>query len=160
MRIKLFHGSSFGGLHGFESLRAPVYFTPHREIAEAYARGSVHNTQRAQGARGEPHPTIYTVAADVEPFDLRDADARGLYTDFVRKHADPEDPLPRLAAEGFIAPRTGLPAFSYAVPLWTALGASNERRSYDSVWVDEGSQGVSLAVFKLSHVRIVGEERL
>lgn len=161
----MYHGSPYFGLSddfsNFVSRKKILYFTEDYQVAKEYAlldpAGSVVFAA-AQGPDGvENSPTIYEV--NVFPsnvFDLRNVDAQSIYNKLRNKsklEADPEDWLPLLNKR---APN-GLLSW----PVETMIKKDLIRLGFDSMWIDEGSQGISLALFDhKDKVTVVNTERL
>lgn len=154
--LTLFHGSPYSNVDVSE---APLlYYTANIEIARDYALGTVAFTGKPpKGVRTEHGPTVYKVkAAGLHIFDFRRTDHQELYQhlreDFNKRLTEDENDsrLPRLASEGFISHRTGLPSYgriSVLIPLI-------KKRHFDAIWIDEGSQGTSLAIFNPRKVQL------
>ena len=154
--LTLFHGSPYSNVDVSE---APLlYYTANIEIARDYALGTVAFTGKPpKGVRTEHGPTVYKVkAAGLHVFDFRRTDHQELYQqlreDFNKRLTEDENDsrLPRLASEGFISHRTGLPSYgriSVLIPLI-------QKRHFDAIWIDEGSQGTSLAIFNPRKVQL------
>ena len=153
--LTLFHGSPYSNVDVSE---APLlYYTANIEVARAYALGTVAFTGKPpKGVRTEHGPTVYTVkAAGLHIFDFRRTDHRELYQhlqeDFNKRTEDENDSrLPRLASEGFISHRTGLPSYGRIGVLIPLI----KKRHFDAIWIDEGSQGTSLAIFNPRKVQL------
>lgn len=143
--------------NSYESRQGVLFFTPLSWVAREYASMDPNISDLTRAAqRPRAHitlsPTVYTV--EVSPariFDVREASAQEAYNEIraALRAAYPDDPdswlSPLWAKDG--SPR----AVSARGHLqWGRIGdLRNEllARGYDSMWVDEGSQGVSLAMF-------------
>lgn len=143
----MFHGSPYAGICKFTDVRPPVFFTKHFEVAKQYAEGMVFGTGRAHRAFTK-RPTIYTVElGELAIADFRSADVRREYME-LRKHAittpafNAED-LPR-SLDDLLQSRTSLPGYGNARPLSRLLAIAG----YEAAWIDEGSQDISLMVFR------------
>lgn len=99
------------------------------------------NTGKHSGAR---YPTIYTAKVVAAIADFNEGTVRELYEKqrLLTKADFLDDPLPKITSEGFIM-NSGLPSYGRVRDLKTLL----QPLGYEAVWVDEGSQGKSLAVF-------------
>jgi hypothetical protein len=136
---RMYHGSPDTGINAFTGL---VFYTPSREVAKQYADNQVFGT--GKGASGTGRIYEETVSTK-NTLDMRKQEHRALYEAARKKWnatADVDDRLPPLTSEGFVSTKTGVPSFGYAQRLLTAMP------EFDSVWLDEGSQGLSLAVQK------------
>jgi hypothetical protein len=161
----MFHGSPFSGVSTFDGWRAPIFFTQSERVAREYAGNTILGAQQHPSGQVRRSPTLYIV--DVDPgrdFDMRRQADRYLYQqlrmDAITTSDDPDirTELPKLGAEGFIMRRTGLPGFSFWRPIRKLLHDAGY--SIDSIWLDEGSQGVSLAHFKPSLVSLISSSAL
>ncbi len=154
---RLYHGSPCGK---FDTFKGPAFFTPEPRVAREYANGVLMTGRCPPGT--DRKPVVMEVEVDLgRAFDMRKDEHRRLYDELRAAHnADPEtddeDRLPKIGREGFIAPRTGLPQFSFLAPLLQMLRAAG--RDFDSIWVDEGSQGASVYVIDPGRVRVLGVE--
>lgn len=118
-----------------------LFVTPDRAVAESYARGQTY-TQSIRTANRVP--TVFTVRLrNLRTLDLRIPEHR-LQFEVLRQAfnatADPDERIPRLGSPGFIQ-RSGLPGYGHVRSIALACP------KYNSLWVDEGSQGLSLALF-------------
>lgn len=148
----MYHGSPFAELDFSTLNRGMVFLTRDRKIAESYARGRVAFTGKGDGPK---KPTIYTVFAQpTKIFDLRKEPHREIYKQ-IRLN-NPDEELPGINSEGFVMRHTGLPSFGHVGGLKTAL----PKAGFDAMWVDEGSQGLSLAVFNPKVIHIDKAETL
>ena len=159
--LTLFHGSPYSNVDVSE---APLlYYTANIEIARDYALGTVAFTGRPpKGVHTEHGPTVYKVkAAGLHIFDFRRTDHRELYQhlqeDFNKRLTEDENDsrrprlwLPPLDSEGFIMNRTGLPSYGHIRVLIPLI----KERHFDAIWIDEGSQGTSLAIFNPRKVQL------
>jgi hypothetical protein len=135
----MYHGSPCAGLN-LKSLTKGVLFLTHsKQIAKDYALGKVHFTGKCIGERS---PTVYHIRCSPHKlFDLRKPDSQEVYDRIRQEHPDEE--LPKLSSEGLIMRHTGLPSYGNIGGLKLPL----RQLGYDGMWVDEGSQGISLAIF-------------
>ena len=159
--LTLFHGSPYSNVDVSE---APLlYYTANIEIARDYALGTVAFTGKPpKGVRTEHGPTVYKVkAAGLHIFDFRRTDHQELYQhlqeDFNKRLTEDENDsrrprlwLPPLDSEGFIMHRTGLPSYGYIRVLIPLI----KKRHFDAIWIDEGSQGTSIAIFNPRKVQL------
>ncbi|TAG44444.1 MAG: hypothetical protein EAZ30_17225 [Betaproteobacteria bacterium] len=113
-----------------------LFLTQDIRVAKCYANGQVGDT-----------PTVYSILpkGNMRVLDLRDQSQRDWYkrvrVAFNKQPAFEDDQLPKLEAVGFIQ-ATGLPGYGTAGLFKLAFESE-----FDAVLLDEGSQGVSLAVF-------------
>jgi hypothetical protein len=157
----MYHGSPYGGLSSFEGTRPPIYLTPHYHIARQYAIDQgLPAAQRDPGGLSRKVPTVYKVRISPRHIiDFRDADVQARYA-ALRSRCDQSllGRCPPLDEEGFICSHTGLPMYSYARPLvklWHEGGIEA-----DAIWLDEGTQGISLALFEPSRAQILATEEV
>jgi hypothetical protein len=137
--LTLLHGSPYSNIRLVNNQL--LFFTKDRTVAVAYAEGKVFNTGKHVGVLS---PTLYTVKVTVNVANFNDDVVREQYEqqriqtrlEFV------DDPLPRINSEGFIM-NSGLPSYGRVRDLKTLL----QPLGYEAVWIDEGQQGKSLAVF-------------
>lgn len=140
---RMYHGSPDTGINALTGL---VFYTPSREVAKQYADNQVFGTGR--GASGTGRVYEETVSTK-NTLDMRKQEHRAAYEEARKKWnatADLDDRLPPLTSEGFVSTKTGVPSFGYAQRLLAAMP------EFDSVWLDEGAQGLSLAVQKPDEV--------
>lgn len=155
----LFHGSPYGGFKSFDDVRPPVFFSPHERVAREYALGKIVGAQK-KPTNSTNDPTVYKVSVSPrETIDFRNTRDRDFYVrarkEYFDAHPDDEDRFfhyPRLNAAGFISSKSDTPMFSYGQPLITLFKKAG--RNPDSIWLDEGSQDVSLAVFEKGNGKI------
>jgi hypothetical protein len=159
--LTLFHGSPYSNVDVSE---APLlYYTANIEVARDYALGTVAFTGKPpKGVRTEHGPTVYKVkAAGLHIFDFRRTDHQELYQhlqeDFNKRLTEDENGsrrprlwLPPLDSEGFIMNRTGLPSYGHIRVLIPLI----QKRHFDAIWIDEGSQGTSIAIFNPRKVQL------
>jgi hypothetical protein len=133
-----------------------LYLTQSKDVARAYAHGTVAFCSKSVGDK----PTVYSVVTrgTFRVLDLRRPEAREWYAQaracLNKQPAFEDDQLPKIGAVGFIQ-ATGLPGYGVAGLFKTAFAGQ-----FDAVLLDEGSQGVSLAVFNPAQtLTIVGEEK-
>jgi hypothetical protein len=172
--MKLFHGSPFAGVDDkFSSFdagsRGVLFFTPDRRAAREYAMMDPKYTRVLAAARRvrddiKLEPTIYT--ADVRPDRVFDTHAPGVLDEYeeIRREVrqrypnDPEEWLPRAQNEhgtGALSPRGYLNWGSAHLKQYLM------DRGYDAMWLDEGSQGISLAMFDWDgKVDVIKRERV
>ena len=134
--MRLFHGSPNDSIDAFKGV---TFFTPNRAVAEEFAKGQLAGSAKTEATA----PRVYE--ADVvlgNTLDMRTPEGKGAYAEAREawNKAHPDDRLPPVTSEGFLISKSGLPSFGYARTLLQAMPA------YDSVVVDEGSQGESYAV--------------
>ena len=139
VRQRMYHGSPDTDISVLTGL---VFYAPSRSVAQQYADNQVFGTGKGASGTGRVYEDIVSTE---NTLDMRKQEHRALY-DAARKKwntfADVEDRLPPLTSEGFVSTKTGVPSFGYAQRLLAAMP------EFDSVWLDEGSQGLSLAVQK------------
>ena len=159
--LTLFHGSPYSNVDVSE---APLlYYTANIEIARDYALGTVAFTGKPpKGVHTEHGPTVYKVkAAGLHVFDFRRTDHQELYQhlqeDFNKRLTEDENDsrrprlwLPPLDSEGFIMNRTGLPSYGHIRVLIPLI----KKHHFDAIWIDEGSQGTSIAIFNPRKVQL------
>lgn len=137
IKASMYHGSPNGGL---TELRGLTFLTNDVNVATQYAKGQVFNTGGTEDTGGK----VYRVAVSTKnTLDLRKPEHQTAYETARRiwnKAADVDDRLPPITSEGFVISKTGLPSYGRIA---TVLNAMPE---FDSAFVDEGTQGVSLAV--------------
>jgi len=149
----LFHGSPNADL---TSLQDFSFFTPNQKVAEQYAKKQVAFTGSTTDTGGK----VYSVSVSTNnTLDLRIPEHRAAYQEarakWNKQNPDPEDQLPSLGSEGFVMSTTGLPGYGRIAAVLRAMP------EFDSAYVDEGSQGVSLVVKKGSAAQILNrQERL
>ena len=121
-----------------------LYLTRDKQVALSYANGGTSFASKFSGVK---HPTLYVI--DVKTackiLDLRLPEHQRTYTAtrLVVNKLDSyqEDPLPKLESAGFISTHTQLPGYGNTPLFKQAFDM------FDGVYVDEGYQGTSLAVF-------------
>lgn len=135
----MLHGSPYSGLSFLPNQL--LFFTQSKSVAKQYALSKVFNTGKHTGVRV---PTIYTVNVMVNVANFNEGHVREQYEQqrLLTKPAFEDDPLPRINSEGFIM-NSGLPSYGRVHDLKTLL----QPLGYEALWVDEGQQGKSLAVF-------------
>lgn len=146
--ITMYHGSQTESVdwNNFKLL----FITANPKVADDYAHGRVAFTGVK---RGPITPTVYQLQISPRKiFDLRKPQCKEDYE--VVRTSNPDQELPSLRSEGFIMSRTGLPGYGHVRGMRDGL----VDLGYDCMYVDEGSQGVSLAVFQ-PHV-ITGKVKL
>lgn len=103
--------------------------------------------------------TVYSVRVNPgRTLDMRRPEHRELYDKIRRDHnssvADPDDHLPKSSSEGFLQ-RSGLPGFGHVRTILPHAA----KHGFDSMLVDEGTQGESLAVHEpQKRVRVIRKE--
>lgn len=153
--LVLYHGSPFR----FDDLRFPIYLTTQRRVAKQYATQSV--LRRRVAAPGSA--TIYTIAVNpLRILDMRLPAHRRLYEKARHQWNEvrPDRWLPSSEgrdAEGFIMSHTLLPGYGREIAILEAL--SQDGHNFDAIWLDEGTQGASLAVFR-GDLRVLNAEPL
>lgn len=151
--LTLLHGSLYKGLHF--TANQLLFFTKSLDVAKQYAKGSVFNTGKHFGVK---QPTIYTVKVKANVANFNEGRVREQYEEqrLLTKPKFADDPLPKINSEGFIM-NSGLPSYGRVRDLKTLL----QTLGYEAVWVDEGQQGKSLAVFNcLNSCKITKEEQI
>lgn len=143
-----YHGSPRAGIaDDFSNFDSDVAFlSKDLPVAQHYANVPTMGAQRGVTEGGTP--TVYEVG--VKPgnvFDMRKPEHRAIYEQIRAEHnkkaTDPDDMLPPLNSEGFVM-KSGLPGFGHTRAILPEL----EKHGFRSMLTDEGSQGVSLAVYK------------
>jgi hypothetical protein len=154
MREAIFyHGSPYGGLKDFDDVKPPVFFTKDRHVARDYAIGHVAGAQKDPGASGKKDPVVYKV--DLDPgkiLDFRDPKIKKMYEELREKEIvhvrdDMKWMYRPVDAEGFLMSGSGLPNFATTRMIMSMF--KKHGHPYDSILIDEGSQGISLAVMNL-----------
>jgi hypothetical protein len=140
----LYHGSP--RRTEFDAFKT-TFFTQDLSVARQYAKGQ---TFKVGGPTKVDTPRVYSVKVTVtKAFDMRGLPHKDLYESLREKYKEhplfEDDPLPKLSSQGFISSHSGLPTYSHVQQFKTLFQL--EKLPYDSMWVDEGSQGISLAVF-------------
>lgn len=159
--LTLYHGSPYGGLKSFEHVKPPIYFTPDENIARQYAVGTILAAQKNPGGIIIKVPTVYKVNISINnPIDFRIKDdvnfyinARQAYIDTNKEDEDRFFTYPKINATGFIDSSSKLPMYSNSKAIIKLFGIYG--RKSDAIWVDEGTQGISLAIFDGSKVKIL-----
>lgn len=142
--LDLFHGSPNPNITRGEGV---MFFTTDQAVAKAYAEQRVFGT--ASFLNDKPSPTIYTatVRKGGQILDMRQPQHRKLYdkirSRFNKRQSDRDYRLPGLNSGGFISSHTGLPSFGIVRQLKPLL----QSKGFIGMYVDEGSQGTSLAIF-------------
>lgn len=138
----MYHGSRTANVD-WTNIRL-LFLTDALNIAKDYALGRV----AFAGKTSNPIPNLYRVIADpLNIFDLRLSSCK---EDYIKLRKDyPDEELPSLKSEGFIMHRTQLPSYGHV----RGMRNGSVKMGYDSMYVDEGSQGISLAVFKSSVIK-------
>lgn len=149
-----YHGSPFGGIESFDDIKLPAFFTKDKNIAKQYATAKILGAQNDPLTGKEKTKTIYTV--DLDPgkiLDFRTKETKDLYRQIRTKELaglslDAEERLlyPKLESEGFIMSNSGLPGYGHVRSLADLF--KKHGHDYDSMLVDEGTQGISLALLK------------
>lgn len=117
-----------------------IFVTSNIRVAQDYAEGKV---AFAGLKHGPIVPTLYQLQINPRKvFDLRKQPCREDYV--VIRDSNPDQELPSLRSTGFIMSHTGLPSYGHVRGMRDAL----VDLGYDCMYVDEGSQGISLAVFQ------------
>lgn len=144
-----------GGAENLRLTNRPLFVTKFKEVAEAYARGEVFGA----GSRGHV-PTLYEIAVlSHKIVDFRTQDFRDLYVErrpaFNASRKDRDEEMPKLTSIGFISSHTGLPSYGLL------RGLSQMFADHDGIYIDESSQGWSLALFNPQHsARILSSRSL
>lgn len=102
----------------------------------------------------EKHGHIYNVDVNIRRvLDFTDIEHRKEYAAAQEKwndrYFDKDEWLPKLSSPGFLSSKSGHPSFGYARGIHQALP------EYGAIWVDEGGDPPSLAVFDVSALKIV-----
>jgi hypothetical protein len=153
-----FHGSPHSGIaDDFSNFSGRVgFFTRDRKVAEHYAKTP---TMGAQRGKHDGKSTVYSVRVDAgNTLDLRRPEHRDVYEKIRKSHNastdDPDDYLPKSGSEGFLQ-KSGLPGFGHV----RAILPHAAKHGFDSMLVDEGTQGESLAVHEpQKRVRVTHKE--
>lgn len=131
--------------------------TPDIKVAEAYAKGTVFKSRSSRTLIGY-NPTVVTCSvSSLKVFDFRIAKCVDLY-EVIRKawnveHSkDPDALLPKITSPGFISSHSGFPGYGYI----KAMASGIRKLGYDAVYVDEGSQGISMFVWNTIKVKVLG----
>ena len=155
-----YHGSPYSNVD-FDLDRI-TSFTKNLKVAEAYAHGTVAFTGKNLGPHLVKGPTVYKVILNLKnTFDMRkdwsiyeNLRKRASKTLFRHHAVFQEDgetyPLPKLESEGFIM-NSGLPSYGRTAQFKVLLNSNLLPTQWDSMFVDEGSQGFSVAVFDPRH---------
>ena len=156
--MRMYHGSPFQGIE--VSKAKLLFYTPSLEVAKQYSKSMVAFT--GKGPTGStPGATIYEVDLHgLVTFDLRKQAHQQAYLKLREKYNasqnDPDYFLPSLKSEGFLMRKTGLPSYGTSNILFPLL----RQLGFNSLWIDEGSQGISLAVFSEGHANLVKESKI
>ena len=139
MFTEFYHGSPSDKL---ELDSRTLFLTKDISVAKCYANRQVAFCSKTVGDT----PTVYSISVkDMRVLDLRNQSHRDWFerarVDLNKKPEFEDDQLPKLKAIGFIQ-ATGLPGYGIAGLFKLAFESV-----FDAVLLDEGSQGVSLAVF-------------
>jgi hypothetical protein len=143
--VEMYHGSPNEKIQEFSGL---TFFTSDQSVATQYAKKQV----AFAGATATGSGRIYQVSITTKnTLDLRKNAHRAAY-DKARstwnKAHDSDEQLPPLTSEGFLISKTGLPSYGRIASVLQALP------QFDSAFVDEGTQGTSLAVVNGSTAQI------
>ena len=146
-----YHGSPYGNIDF--KLDRITFFTHDKKVAEQFAYNKPFNTGKRLSDQAILDPTVYQVELNLKrTFDMRkqwheyetrrEAATKGVFRDNLIFTGDDgkRDWLPKLDSEGFIM-RSGLPGYGRIAQFKVFLP------DYDSMYVDEGTHGISLAVF-------------
>lgn len=144
--LRMYHGSPNAKL---QELKGLAFVTPDKQTAEQYAKGAVAFTGKTEDSGGR----IYEVDVNTrDTLDFNKAEHRAAY-DKARKEwnatHDADERLPPLTSEGFISSKTGYPSYGRVADILKALPV------FDSMFVDEGGQGFSVAVRDGSKLKLV-----
>ena len=155
-----YHGSPYSNVN-FD-LDKITSFTRNLKVAEAYAHETVAFTGKKLGAHMIKDPTVYQVTLKLKhTFDMRkdwsiyeDLRRKAIksifrYDDIFKEDGQPY-PMPKLESEGFIM-NSGLPSYGRTAQFKVLLNSNLLPTQWDSMYVDEGSQGFSIAVFDPRH---------
>jgi hypothetical protein len=149
--FEMWHGSPTTGINDdFSNVRTPqraTFFTREKRVAEQYSKMRFHEALGAakvpEGA--EKKPTLYRVRVQGDFFDMRRPEHLALYEEIRQEHnaQDSRFILPPIDSEGFLHSHTHLPTWGWAGVFKPHL----VQRGFQGVWLDEGSQGISLGIF-------------
>lgn len=145
-----YHGSPYGGLSSFENVKPPIFFTKKRSLAKSYATQHRLGAQTDPGGVADKQPTVYKV--DLDPgnvLDFRQQSIKDAYSEIRKKELQnlPKDDwwqYPAIDQKGFLSVYSGLPVFGQVISILDLF--AKHGKQYNSVWIDEGSDGISLAV--------------
>lgn len=160
----MYHGSPYSGIKDFGNVKPPVFFTQNLNVAKEYAKGQVVMTGHKPNSDVVSSPTIYVVDVDASnSFDMRNEEHKNLYEKLrlLIVNANPndqeiKDDYPSIKSNKFIMSNSRLPSYAYIRPIMSLI-----KDNFDSVWVDEGTQGVSLGFFKpQGKIKIISTEEL
>ena len=144
-----YHGSPRTGLTLTHMI---LFVTQDMAVARAYALGKVAFASHVVGDQ----PTIYTLEfLSSKILDMRKLDHQNRYTvsrQAYNSRCEPDERLPKLTSEGFLG-KSGFPGYGQS-PVFKELFPT-----FDGIYVDEGSQGFSLAIFDpIKTSKILGSE--
>lgn len=130
------------------------FFTKSFYVAKEYARGTVFKSSTGRTYTDEKKPTVYSCRlSGLNTFDITRAPDKETYNKLRQLHnansIDPDELLPRINSVGFLG-ASGYPSFGNVGSIIPYL----RRLQYNSIYVDEGSQGTSIAVFDTQSANI------
>ena len=174
MKIKIslsadlwYHGSPFNNVDF--NIDRTTFFTRSLKVATAYAKGNVMATGKQLNDKLVKDPTVYQCTLKLSHiFDMRKqwAEYEALRkaaktTLFKYREAffdgEDKDPMPKLESEGFIM-NSGLPSFGRANQFKVLLNSKLNKVRYEAMYIDEGSQGLSIAIFDPRHKVTVSQK--
>lgn len=148
--LTMYHGSQYSNVD-FKNIKVLYCITDRRE-AERYAKGEVHFA--GKWPQGIPGPTVYELHINTnDVFDMRIEMHQRIYDEI--RAAYPDEELPSRKSMGFIQ-RTGLPGYGEIRGMRQGLLDNG----FDGIWVDEGSQGISLALFNRNSIQLIKPTRV
>lgn len=155
--MRFYHGSPYN-IESFADSKVPIFFTQDKNVAYEYATKMILGAHRPpKNISLQKQPTIYTVElTNIHPFDLRKQEHINLYNslrDKLSREQRNEYGVESIEAEGFIQYHR-LPSYGKVYMLnWLLRG-----KGFDSIWIDESTQGISLALFDNSKINVVSKE--
>lgn len=140
--LSMYHGSPSDQVDFNNFKGRGAYFTSDYDEAVRYAQGRVAFVGKTRAT----NPTVYVVTVTPrKTLDLRRHEIKEEYTKrravWNAKRNDPDEMLPSLKAAGFIHSGSGLPTWGQANSLRDLFS------EYDSIWLAESGNGISLVVF-------------
>ena len=143
--LTMYHGSPYSNVD-FKNIKVLFCIANIRE-AERYAKREVHFA--SVWDRGIPGPTVYKMQINSSDlFDMRIETHQRIYDEI--RAAYPEEELPSRKSMGFIQ-HTGLPGYGHIRGMRDGILA----HGFGGMWVDEGSQGISVALFTNSAIQSI-----
>lgn len=140
--MKMYHGSRNPNL--VLTNDQILFVTTFFKVAVAYAEGKIAFASRYKGP--DAISTVYILDVHARAMlDLRKSEHRTLWDSRVKsynkKQSDQDELLPLTTAIGFRNTVTGLPGYGRQQPAKLLFP------EFDSMWIDEGTQRMSLALF-------------